>query len=171
MIMTKTLLVALALFGFNLVLNIPQNANAAFGPFPNPVPGTTSVTANPGTVSFGGSTQVIVCTDDTPRTIFPDSLVSPSGVHYSPKGGGYQLQANECMSFFIGGSDTEFPRVASLSEPGTWVAFFQSGPGNNIFVDFGVSFFVIPESVIGAIALTGTSLAVLGGYVLVAKKR
>ena len=152
---------------------MPQNADAAFGPFFNLNTGTTIATANPGTVPLGGSTDVIICTGETERDIVPSSLVSPSGTSYPPKLEGFHLEKNQCMGFVIGGPNSDYPDIRGLSEPGNWVAFFEDTLNGNEFVaDFGVSFFVIPESAIGAIALTGTSLAVLGGYgyVLASKK-
>ncbi len=52
----------------------------------------------------------------------------------------------------------------SLNQVGTWTLEVNTNPGNQYRADFAVSIFVIPESIIGAIAVAGASLAVLGGY-------
>ena len=171
-LISMVIIVSIFLTITGLLWNMPQNADAAFGPFFNLNTGTTSITADPGTISLGGTTKVIICTGNTPRDVMPLSLISPSGILYQGKLEVFEVFANQCFGFDIGGTSSDFVGVTSLSEPGNWVATFKDMQnGNEFTVDFGVSFFVIPESAIGAIALTGTSLAVLGGYVLIAKKR
>lgn len=86
-------------------------------------------------------------------------LVDPSGNPFSTNTNvGTILNPRECATWDI---PDDF---ATINSVGTWVLEVNTNPGNPHRGDFAVSLFVIPESIIGAIAVAGASLAVLGGY-------
>ena len=53
----------------------------------------------------------------------------------------------------------------SLDQPGQWTLEVEFTKFGHVIKNFDCSFFVLPESPIGALAMIGSSLALLGGFV------
>ena len=92
----------------------------------------------------------------------PAKFQGPSGDNYVCDDIDYPVLIPSGSTFDISG---ESCGVTLPLQAGPW-AFLSDvqGSSEQIVAFFDVSFFVLPESPIGAVALMGTSLAVLGGF-------
>ncbi len=128
----------------------------------NTVNAQVGLEVNPDTVSLGSSTTASLCAGTTGFTITSVDLVDPGGTTFSTTiNAGTTLNPGNCVTWNI---PADFPTLGALNSVGTWVLEVNTDPGNQQRTDFTVSLFVIPESIMGAIAVAGASLAVLGGY-------
>ena len=92
----------------------------------------------------------------------PAKFQGPSGDNYVCDDIDYPVLIPSGSTFDMSG---ESCGVTLPLQAGPW-AFLSDvqGSSEQIVAFFDVSFFVLPESPIGAVALMGTSLAVLGGF-------
>ena len=145
-----TLFIAgLALLTFNI-----SDVRASYG-----------LTITPDTLMPSDTATAELCADITSLTITDAYLVDPTGATYTTTVNiGDELEAGECALW-----DVPDDFGATLTA-GSWVLAIDTEEGNPIFIDFAVSFFVLPESAIGAIAVIGASIAVFGGYIFHKRK-
>lgn len=119
------------------------------------------LTVNPDTVALNGSATAELCAGTTSLTITGVELVDPSGTsHTSAVNVGTTLSAGDCATWNVPGDFS-----TALNAVGTWVLKINTDPENLHTSEFNVSLFVVPESILGIIAVTGTSLAALAGYI------
>ena len=102
------------------------------------------------------------CAGVTDLTITEAKIIDPLGTEYNTAVNLGVVSAGDCVTWDI---PTDFG-IASLTPIGSWSMVVDTTEGNPVIEDFIVTFFVLPESVIGAIAMIGASIAILGVYML-----
>lgn len=134
----------------------------------NNVRAQVGLEVNPDTISLNGSTTATLCAGTTGYTITTVELVDPNNNTYASSANvGLTLNPGDCVTWTI---PDDFSGLSAINQVGTWVLEINTNPGNQQRAEFAVSLFVIPENMIGAIAITGTSLAVFSGYLTLRKK-
>ena len=98
---------------------------------------------------LGQESTAVAETDDPIVTHVNFTWNGPSGT-----------QGSELVPLVAGSADSTF----APNEPGAWIVIADFGNGQVIQKTLSVSFFVLPESPIGAIALILTSTGISGGY-------
>jgi hypothetical protein len=136
----------------------------------NPTPAVDSITATPDTVVPGGEVLIIICAssehdiivinssgEDPPALGSQPLMLTPDGsfvlesAHTYP----FTISAGKCHGW---STDTDF--VGLVMTAGAYGFFADTNIGE-LLVFFDVSFFVLPESPIGAVAIIGSSLGAL----------
>lgn len=135
--------------------------------FPNPNPGVVSISASPNPVLFG-PLSLTLCSGNVPLAIsgagiFPLPLGATFFSH-NPAEHPSSWDANRCHTWI---SPDDF--AGFIPEPGHY-SFVVDTPDDSEFIEFDVSFLVVPESPIGLIAIIGSSLGVLAVFLRIKRK-
>lgn len=143
--------------GITLLLTCLTNDAMAYG-----------LTVNPDTLSINGTATAELCGGTTAFTITGVELVDPTGTaHSSSVNVGTTLNAGDCVTWNI---PDDFSST-TLNAIGTWVLKINTDPGNQFTDEFNVSIFVVPESILGAIAVASASLITFAGYTVLGRIR
>ena len=125
-----------------------------------------TITADPSNVPLNGSTDVTLCVDnDTTATQI--LIVDPDGNILETKVINVPIPGGSCYTWTV---PDVFDTVTALDTPGPWSFGVNIEEGIPFYIDFQVSFFVLPEAAIGAIASIGAALAVFGAYIRMKKR-
>lgn len=120
-----------------------------------------SIGSSPGSIPLGGNTNITLTVDiersvtyvavyDPTGTLVTNSIIDTSiPLPTIPAGGSYTWRLNEDLGVY--------PNMV-----GDWLVVIDTEPGTTWLIDFGVSVFVVPESMLGAIGVVG---ATLGAYI------
>jgi hypothetical protein len=148
--MNKHSLIFFAVLISSILLGMSNHAYATYGlsidPDQLPTP-TSTATAS-------------LCAGVIPLKITGVELMHESGASYtSMVNVGTTINPGECALWNI-------PADFGLSslDLGGWKLMVDTDPSGPLMYEFSVLFFVVPESIIGAVAVIGSSLAVLAVY-------
>ena len=145
--MRITQTIMLMIFGGIVAIGMPV-ANAA-----------NTITADPTNVPLGGSTTITLCVDND-TDVNEIVIVDPTGTILEIKPVSVNIPAGGCADWTV---PDAFDTV-TLNQAGPWSFAVNTEQGIPLYVDFQVSFFVLPEAAIGAIAIVGSMVAVFGAY-------
>ena len=127
----------------------------------NKAEAASSVTALNSPYSLGDTGLFEICVDaDT--TIDQISLIRPDGstAFSTPVGIGVNIPAGSCATI-----DPASYGFSGFDQVGDWWIFAANAAGGNPFIyEFTVTFMVVPESVIGALAVVLPSIGAFVGY-------
>lgn len=133
---------------------------------------TSTVEAVGSPYNMGDTGEFKICVDSD-TTINKVVLYKPDHTQAweSPSEWTLDISANTCETIEPG-SNTQFPGNAfsGFDMAGTWVFAANVQGGNTFLYEFVVSFLVVPEAAIGAVAIIGSSIAVLGAYAVLRKR-
>ncbi len=121
--------------------------------------------------NLGGQGDIFICIVSTQRQITDIKLIDPASTFHNyvgspslpitlPQGG------NQCLNLRA----SDFGLSSGFNQVGDWVVVADTNPGKSFIYEFAVTFQVIPESVIGALAVVGTPIATFAGYKLLRKR-
>jgi len=121
--------------------------------------------------NLGQQGDIYVCIVSTPRQITDIKLVDPDNTFYNyvgapalpitlPSGG------NQCLHL----TASDFGLNTGFNKVGDWVVVVDTIPGMTFTYEFTVTFMVIPESVIGALAVVLPSIGAFAGYKVLRSK-
>jgi hypothetical protein len=148
--MNKHSLIFFAVLISSILLGMSNHAYADYG-----------LSINPDLLPTPTSTATAsLCAGVIPLTITGVEIMHESGASYtSMVNVGTTINPGECALWDI-------PNDFGLSslDLGGWVLRVDTDPSGTLVDDFSVLFFVVPESIIGAVAVIGSSLAVLAVY-------
>lgn len=122
---------------------------------------------DPGVLTTGQSAQIKFCTTRIGVDIIDAEVADPSGALFSDRFDEINVPAGQC---FIWNTDDDFPGF-STNQAGGYLARLYTDDGGLLVINFAVGFFVVPESPIGVLAMTLSSLAALGGFAYFRKAR
>lgn len=125
----------------------------------NPILGAAYIIVNPDTINVNQDTDFKVCAGNTPIHVIDAMITNPAGDSFFDVFGEIDIPTNICQKWDV--SD-DFEGL-SIDMPGTYLVDVNTD-SSDFSSEFGVSFFVIPESPIGVAALMGSSLAAFGGF-------
>jgi len=149
----------MAVLSFVAVLSIMAIGGNGKVPMANAA--TASISATNDVVGQGGSNQVTLCAGAMTLHPYQVHLINPSGVVVGQSLWLPAVPAGTCQTWNVPG---DFVPPVSLSQVGAWSVEIRTHEAVQLFADFEVSFFVLPESPVGVAALTGSSMAALGAF-------
>ena len=131
---------------------------------PDTAPGLVSI---PSTINKAGdNTAIRLCAGSHKLHVTDAEITDPTGASFFDAFGEFDMAANQCVTWNTG---IDFPGF-STNELGTYAVQISTDRG--IFAsDFSVPLFMIPESPIGIIALMGSFLAALGGFIVLRRRQ
>mgnify|MGYP001146186749 CR=1 FL=1 len=117
--------------------------------------------------NLGQQGDIYVCIVSTTRQITDIKLIDPTNTFHNyvgapslpitlPQGG------NQCLHL----TASDFGLNSGFNQVGDWLVVVDTNPGNSLIFEFAVTFQVVPESVIGALAVALPSIGAFGGYSL-----
>ncbi|GIU70755.1 MAG: hypothetical protein KatS3mg003_0234 [Candidatus Nitrosocaldaceae archaeon] len=130
-------------------------------PFAN---AANTINADPSDVPLNGTTDITLCVDND-TDVNSIGIIDPDGTILEQKSVSIPIVGGDCYTWTV---PDAFDAV-TLNQPGPWSFFVNTEQGIPIYSDFQVSFFVLPETAIGAIGAVGAMVAALGMYTM--KKR
>jgi hypothetical protein len=121
--------------------------------------------------NLGQQGDIYVCIVSTTRQITDIKLVDPDNTFLGyvgtptlpitlPSG------SNQCLHL----TANDFGLNTGFNKVGDWIVVVDTNPGNPIIFDFAVTFQVVPESVIGALAVVLPSIGAFAGYKVLRSK-
>jgi hypothetical protein len=137
-------------------------ANIVPSPFDPPVEGIVALNTP---YNLGQQGDIYVCIVSTTRQITDIKLIDPANTFHNyiglpslpitlPQGG------NQCLHL----QASDFGLSGGFNQVGDWAVVVNTNPGMPFIYEFTVTFQVIPESVIGALAVVLPSIGAFAGY-------
>jgi hypothetical protein len=128
----------------------------------NKAEAASSVTAVGSPYNLGQTGNFQICVD-TNTTLDKAVLYDPDSmlVWQTQPGWTKFIAANTCDTIDPG---SETPAFGGFNKVGTWVFAANTAGGNPFIFEFAVTFQVVPESVIGALAVVLPSIGAFAGY-------
>jgi hypothetical protein len=127
----------------------------------------SGLTVTDDTIGIGDSTTAELCAGDTALDVTFVGLFDPTDTLVATSAILPSIAANTCASWSVPG---DFDPAVVLTA-GSWFVAVDTAQGGPIFTDFEVTFFVLPESPVGVVAILGSSLAALGAFAGIRKFR
>ena len=131
---------------------------------PEALAASASTKSTPDSILLGGTTAVELCAGSTGLTVTSVSLFGPTGAFIASSTLLPFIATNTCTTWDVPGDFVGSPAIGSI---GGWAVAIDTLEGNTLFADFEVSFFVLPESPIGTLAIIGSSLGAMATFAVI----
>jgi hypothetical protein len=122
--------------------------------------------------NLGQQGDIYVCIVSTTRQITDIKLVDPDNTFHNYVGAPPALPitlpsgGNQCLHL----TASDFGLNTGFNKVGDWAVVVDTNPGKTLIFDFAVTFQVVPESVIGALAVVLPSMGAFAGYKVLRSK-
>ncbi len=115
--------------------------------------------------NLGQQGDIYVCIVSTTRQITDIKLIDPANNFHNYVGSPslpitLPQSGNECLHL----TTSDFGLINGFNQVGDWAVVVDTNPGMSFIFEFAVTFQVIPESVIGALAVALPSIGAFAGY-------
>lgn len=165
------IVMAIAVVGAITSQNIDKAYAATLVPLP-PGVSVDGIAALNTPYSLGSQGDIYVCIVSTTRQITDIKLIDPDNTFYNYIGSPslpitLPSAGNNCL--YLQASD--FGLASGFNKVGDWTVVVDTVPGKTFIYEFGVTFMVVPESILGAITAVTAPLAALTGYRILRQKR